>query len=722
MNIKRAFLIVLVSCCGASYSYGQEEDLTILDDWLTQTDANNALYQDLNRQAQLLLDERREAVDQIQSPEGWIARQQQIRNTLAAVLGPFPTRSPLNAQTTGIIERDRFTVEKVIYESQPGLHVTAALFLPKDITSKKPAILYCSGHTADGFRSPTYQTKIINLVLKGFVVLAFDPFGQGERHAYLDEAGVSRLGGATKQHSYPGAQLFMLGESMAKFMIWDGIRGIDYLLSRPEVDPARIGITGRSGGGTQTALIAAVDPRIAVSAPEAYITNYERLLSSIGPQDAEQNLFHGIKAGLNHADLLAVRAPKPTLMITTTRDFFSIQGARETFNEVQRVYRVHNAADSFEMVEDDAPHASTPANREAMYQFFIKHFDVDASAEEEQVQVFDAAELQATPTGQVLSSYQGESVFSLMERTAEEKLRTRDAGENVLELIRKTAGYRSVEDEVSSIFAGRYHRSGYFIDRYLVQGDGAFMTPLLVFSPHGGGASPTVIYLHPEGKATEAEPHEEIERLVLEGYTVIAPDLPGIGELGGGTFKGDAYIDGISLNTWFASILIGRSISGIQATEISRVAAFARTLDSVDEDRLFGVARGILSDPLLHAAAFDSAFSGVVLIESLLSYEQLVTKEYYAPQWMLAAVPGAVGGYDLSDLMGLIAPRSVAVVHPVDQLSQPASEEAIDEVVSKVRKSFPDRGVADVVDIISRERSWRLIDWLERFRNSCNTC
>src|SRR5690606_10944382 len=159
---------------------------------------------------------------------------------------------------------------------------------------------------------------------------------------YFDpETGKSKVGGTTKEHSYPGAQAFITGSSQARYMIWDGIRSVDYLLSRKEVDPDRIGITGRSRGGTQSSYIAAFDERIKAVAPENYITSFQRLIESLGPQDAEQNFFHGIKRGIDHADLLEVRAPKPALVITTTRDAFSILGARETAREVARVYQAY---------------------------------------------------------------------------------------------------------------------------------------------------------------------------------------------------------------------------------------------------------------------------------------------------------------------------------------------------------------------------------------------
>jgi cephalosporin-C deacetylase-like acetyl esterase len=121
----------------------------------------------------------------------------------------------------------------------------------------------------------------------------------------------------------------LTGTSLTDYFIWDGIRALDYLETRPEVDMRRIGITGRSGGGTQAAQIAACDNRIYAAAPENYITTFKRLLQSIGPQDAEQNPYNAIAKGFDLPDFLHIRAPKPTLMLTTSNDFFSIQGARE---------------------------------------------------------------------------------------------------------------------------------------------------------------------------------------------------------------------------------------------------------------------------------------------------------------------------------------------------------------------------------------------------------
>src|SRR5690606_31392884 len=124
--------------------------------------------------------------------------------------------------------------EHILFQSRPNFYVTATLYLPTGTDQPAPAILYCSGHNVLGYRSPVYQHVLTNLVKKGFAVLAFDPFGQGERLQYYDpETGQSRVGSPTRQHSYPAPQLLLAGTNVTNYMIWDGIRAIDYLASRP---------------------------------------------------------------------------------------------------------------------------------------------------------------------------------------------------------------------------------------------------------------------------------------------------------------------------------------------------------------------------------------------------------------------------------------------------------------------------------------------------------
>lgn len=359
INLYALMLLFIIAHSKAD-AQNQENLNIIKNNWLAYSDAPNSLYHYLTGEAFNLLKQRAAVVDQLKSISDWEKRQEYVRNTLWDILGPFPEKTPLNAKVIRKFKKDGYSVENIIYESLPGYYVTASLFIPDKVKRPAPAILFCSGHSAEAYRRDLYQLPLLNLVKKGFIVLAFDPAGQGERLQYFDpEKGESLIGSSTKEHSYPAVQVFLTSKSIARYFIWDGIRGIDYLASRKEVDRGRIGVHGLSGGGTQTAYISALDDRVKASAPCGYITSYKRLLESIGVQDGEQNLYHQILMGIDHADFIEARAPKPTLIMATTRDFFSIQGTRETYDELKRVYSIYGKPDLIEMVEDDYEHGYT---------------------------------------------------------------------------------------------------------------------------------------------------------------------------------------------------------------------------------------------------------------------------------------------------------------------------------------------------------------------------
>jgi len=678
----------------------QQEDLSVLGGWMRFSDAPNALYHHLGEQAFALLDARQDRVARLNTESQWRERQEEVRTTLNRIVGPFPERTPLNARVTGVVRREGYRFEKVVFESMPGFFVTGVLFVPEGVKAGAPAILYMSGHSASGFRNAPYMTVILNLVKKGFVVFAIDPVGQGERYQYWDEEQHgSRVGEPTLEHSYPGAQCFITGSSLARYMLWDGIRAIDYLVSRPEVDPSRLGVTGRSGGGTQSAYLGAMDTRIKAAAPENYITTFRRLIETRGVQDAEQNFTSGIASAIDLPDLLAARAPRPTLMITTTRDMFSIQGAREAREEVARAFKAYGEEGTFLMVEDDAPHASTVKNREALYAFFRKALDLPGPTRDEHVEIMPFEELNVTPTGQLATSLRGETVFSLnraeaRKRSGElEQLRARPESHRsaVLASAAKLSGYRAPGPGMEAVFTGRWQRDGYSVEMYFIPGEGNYAIPFLVFVPASNGAHPAVIYLHPAGKAADAPPGAAIEGLVKRGYLVLAPDLVGLGEVGPGAFRGDASdfkLGNANYNYWFAAIQIGRSLTGIRAGDLNRTVNYLKGRADADVTRLAAVSHGEMGVVLLHAAALDESIRQVALVDPLLSWSSIVLNEYYAPKFVPHAVAGSLGRYDLADLASTLAPRKLLALGPVDEMGKPAPSNSIEAEFAPVRAAY----------------------------------
>lgn len=684
----------------------QNELDVIRNNWLEYTDAQNSFYHFLTGEASGLLTSREEKISQIKAIDDLLKRQEEVRKTLWQIAGPFQGRTPLKARVTGTVMKKGYRVENIIYESLPGFYVTASLFIPSNISKPAPAILFCSGHSSGAYRLPFYQLPLLNLVQKGFIVLAIDPVGQGERLQYFDPAkGESVIGGSTNEHSYPSVQVFLTGKSIARYFIWDGIRGIDYLAGRKEVDPARIGVHGLSGGGTQTAYISALDERVAASATAGYITSYRRLMESVGVQDGEQNFYHGISSGIDHADFIEIRAPKPTLIMATTGDFFSIQGTRETYREVKRIFELSGSPDNIEITEDDYGHGYTKKNREVMYAFFQKHLQLPGSPAEEDVEYSTAEELQKTSTGQLSTSIGGETVFSLNRIEAaklEQQLQASRADlkrhlSSVKNSARDLSGYRKPSVIDDPVFTGRIQREGYAVEKYFVKGEGDYVIPYLLMIP-SISKSKALIYLNPSGKLAEAAAGGEMEWFVKNGFTVLAPDLIGTGETGPGVFTGDATIDNVSYNLWYTSVLIGRSLTGIRAGDVVRLAEILKKNGSIGE--VCGIARGVMGPVLLHAAAFEKDINRVALVESNSSYRSIAANRFYDPKLVNCIVAGALKSYDLPDLAASLAPSRLLIAGVTDGSAKNDDAENISKDLEIIMASYHSMMADDQLKIV----------------------
>lgn len=721
----RALILLIPFCiCSlglAAQQVGMPVNLDVINpptEAMKYTDATNSLYHFLAEEAILHTQKRAVEVKSINDKEGVLKRQALMKKIMLRDFfgGKLPDRTPLNVKTINKIQKDGYHVENLIYESLPGFYVTASLFLPDGIKKPAPAILFGTGHSMPAFRRDLYQIPILNLVKKGFVVLAYDPIGQGERLQYLPEDASSApyidsalFISSTRQHSYASAQMLLTGRSIAWHFIWDGMRGIDYLVSRKEVDPNRIGAHGLSGGGTQTAYLSVFDDRIKASAPAGYITSYQRLMETRGVQDGEQNFYHGISDGIDFGDFIEIFAPKPFLIMATTRDFFSIQGVRETYAEAKRIYDILGVPDNLQKTEDDFGHGYTKKNREAMYAFFQKYLDLPGSSTEEEPKLLTAEELDKTSTGQLQTSkFNGETVFSLnrknslklFESLAENRSNFSIHKNDLIEAAKELSGYKEPASKANPIFTGRYQQDGFVIEKYYLNGEGNYIIPYLLMIPDKPNRK-AVIYLHPSGKKVEAKPGGEIEKLVREGFTVLAPDLIGIGEMGKGVFKGDAHMNDISFNLLFTSTMIGRSILGIRAGDIVRLANLLQARDNIQH--IYSLAKGELGPVLLHAASFDTKIERIALIDSYNSYRSVVMSRFYRPQFINSFVPGSLTRYDLPDLAACIAPRQLLMFNTVDAEGKIVEERDLWNEYGFVRDCYRKEGVTDQLKLTDKK-------------------
>jgi hypothetical protein len=353
----------------------------------------------MDRIAQKQLDARETAIQAIKTPEQARARQKQTRETVLRLIGGLPDyNGPLNGKVAGTIDAGDYRIDRVTFESLPGLIVTGNLFVPKK-PGKHPGIVFPLGHWDQG--KPAAQHMAANFARKGFVVLAYDPLGQGERQQAFDKrANRSLIGGSTEQHFMAGANAILINESFARYRIWDARRAIDYLISRPEVDGDRIGATGCSGGGTVTTYISALDPRVKVSAPACYMNSF-RLVFTGPVGDSEQSPPDFIAAGLDETDYVEMFAPKPWLIGNTELDFFTPAGAKIVYDEAKSWYKIFGAEDKVKWVVGPGGHGTPTKVREAIYEWMMRWLQVEGSAKDETVPLFPDHQLWVMPGGQV---------------------------------------------------------------------------------------------------------------------------------------------------------------------------------------------------------------------------------------------------------------------------------------------------------------------------------
>jgi len=344
--------IVMLVMLAASPLLHSADDFRVLPGDFNSDKTQQMMRSYLRQVTHAVLDERLEQLEELKSPEQIQAYQKKRRDFFLETIGGPPPQTPLKPKITGRLEYPEYSVEKIIFESLPNFHVTANLYIPKT-RGPHPGVLLPCGHSSNGKAAEPYQLASILLARNGFTVLCWDPIGQGERRQLIDIPDAPK---GTSEHMTEGVAPILLGRNLATYMIWDGMRALDYLQSRQEVDPERIGCTGISGGGNLTSMLMALDSRIDVAAPGCFMTTHRMKNESPGPGDAEQNLFGQIQQGFDHPDFIITRAPKPTLILAATYDFVPIEGSWVAYRQAKRIYGKLGFPERVQLVEANEKH------------------------------------------------------------------------------------------------------------------------------------------------------------------------------------------------------------------------------------------------------------------------------------------------------------------------------------------------------------------------------
>jgi glycerophosphoryl diester phosphodiesterase/cephalosporin-C deacetylase-like acetyl esterase len=655
-------------------------ELAVLPDRIGDMAKGDMMNAYLDRLAREAFQRRHEEYEKLKTVEQIEARQERLREFFFEQLGQFPERTPLNAKVTGVLECDGYRIEKVIFESRPGFSVTANFYRP-DAEPPYPAVLVPCGHIQQGKAGEPFQRACIILAKHGIAAMCYDPIGQGERVQLLADNNEA-IFKATTEHTLLGVGSILLGRNTASFRVWDGLRGIDYLVSRDDVDPNRIGCTGNSGGGMMTSYLMSLDPRIVCAAPSCYITSFAKLLHTIGPQDAEQNIHAIVAQGMEQADFLIMRAPKPTLICCATRDFFDIQGTWDSFREAKRIYTRLGYSERVGIVETDATHGFSPDLRVGMAQWMRRWLlNKDEPVVEEPSEILSAKQLQCTREGQVLRMKGARSAFDLNIEEEERLSKQRDCWwretdkEKALAEVRDVVGVRRLKDlpkpDVENV--GTLKRDGYCIEKLVLKPEEGILLPALAFVPKvTSRTGPAYLYLHDDGKHVDAGPGGCIEKWILAGHLVLAVDLRGTGETQQPSGPDDWFHRfGDEADNAMAAYLLDKTYVGMRAEDTLLCARFLAEYQSDGEQReVHVVGIGEVGPAVLHAVALQpELFASMTLRRSLSSWSDIIHAGVSTGQ-MPNAVHGALRRYDLPDLISTLPSERVILKEPVDVMGK----------------------------------------------------
>jgi len=658
------------------------------------------LHENLMSIARSQYDARAAVLAGLASSSDWEARQAYVRESMEKMLGGFPERTPLNARVIRTVQYDGYRVENAVYESRPGFYVTANVYVP-DGEGPFPGLLHPCGHSSNGKAYDTYQMVDIAAAKQGYVVVAYDPVSQGERFQIVREDGRSRVGEGTQEHSHQGCQAYLIGTNLAQIRIWDGIRSLDYLVSRPDVDPERVGVTGNSGGGTLTTYLCAVDPRIAAASPNCYVTTLmRRFLSRVGA-DAEQNLIPQIELGIDHSDMLSVMAPRPVQIGAKTLDFFPVEGTREAYAELRRAYEGVGAPDAVELVEEEGEHAFSVGLREAMIRWMNRWLQTPTpDYREPDIQPVDESELLCTPTGQVLTSLGGTTVHDILKDAALHAIPTRPTlgtaddvaahRRTVVDAARELLGWETGDAPLSTRTVALERLDGIDVEKVAFTSEPGIIVPALVAAPTGAGRLPAVIYVHEGGKSADMD---EVLRLARDGNRVIAIDFRGVGETRSPHGDPSRYYQrhGVETDLAYTSFMLGKPLVGLRARDVVRAGDYARSRGDAGDVSVLGVGMGALI--ALHAALLDEQFVSVTVRDLLVSYKSVVLNELYTHH-PNRFIPSVIGRYDVGDVVAAIAPRSVTIESCLDEMEQPAKADVVTEEYGIARSAFAALGAS----------------------------
>jgi cephalosporin-C deacetylase-like acetyl esterase len=598
----------------------------------------------------------------------------EVREKMRACFGPLPEKTPLNARITGTVERDAYKIEKVIFESRPGFLVTSNLYLPKGRKFPLPGVVGTCGHMDNGKAGDAYQSFAQGLARLGYVVLIFDPIGQGERLQYPDVQLRSRIGVGVREHLYAGNQQLLVGENFAFWRAWDGVRALDYLLTRAEVDPRHVGLTGNSGGGTTATWLCGLDQRWTMAAPSCFVTTFRRNLENELPADIEQYPPKALALGLDHDDFLAAMAPKPVVILAQEKDFFDARAVEEAYQRLRRLYRLLGAEENVALFMGPTYHGYSQESREAMYRWFNRATGIAKAEAEPELALEKDETLWCAPRGQV-AELQSRTVFSFTEEKSKAlakrrpKLTEKALIQTVSEALKIPPPASAPDARILRRLNPRQYPKPEFVT-YAIEtepGIHALVYRLSVerlYSRPPQGQRRAVLYV--AHLSSDAELREEpLIRELIEseaGTAFFTCDVRGIGESQPNTCGENQFHLPYGSDYFYAghSLMLDRPYVGQKTYDVLRVIDW---LKSYGHTEIHLAAKGWGTIPAAFAALLSETVAQVTLKHALSSYAGVAESADYS--WPLSSLlPNVLEKFDLPDCYRVLEKKGLRQVEP----------------------------------------------------------
>ncbi|HSJ03070.1 MAG TPA: acetylxylan esterase, partial [Verrucomicrobium sp.] len=601
-----------------------------------------------------------------------------VRERIRQCFGPEPERTPLNAKVTGTVERDGYRIEKVIFESRPEFLVTGNLYLPTGRTGKMPGVIGVCGHSANGKAAEAYQGFAQGLARLGYICFIIDPPGQGERFQYLTPGSMkSRFGPGVTEHIQSGNQQTLVGDFLGAWFAWDSLRALDYLLSRPEVDPRHVGVTGNSGGGTQTTWLCGLEPRFTMAAPACFVTTFRRNAENELPADTEQCPPGILAADLDHSDFLAAMAPKPVVILAQEKDFFDVRGSMEAYERLKHLYTLLGKPENIRLHIGSDYHGYSQENREAMYRFFNSVTHVSDATKEPALTIEKDETLWCTPNGQV-SELKSRTIASFTSEKAQALAKTRkplqgtaltEAVKAILKLAPEAFETKPPDFRILRIISSRkYPTKGWCT--YAVEtepGIQAMVTRLwdaALMSRPPKGIKQAILYVSHLSADRELR-EEPLTAELLQSNpqaAFYACDVRGTGDSQPDICGADQFLKPYGSNYFLAAhgLMLDRPYLGQKVHDLLRVLTWLAD-QGHEEVHLAGKGWGAIQAAF--AALLSPLVRQVTLKHTLTSFENIATTEDY--RWPLAALPhGVLKVLDLPEVYAALAPRQLQLLEP----------------------------------------------------------